>query len=123
MLSIIVTILICCLDPQSASYHVCTSMSLIRGKAFEALGNRQHAIDSFQRALRLDVMCYDAFECLVSHHMLSAEKGHRNISLLSPRLPLFSVEKQLMSALPFDKQCGDSSDLVKSILNSKLKKV
>ena len=50
-------------------------MNLLRGKIYEAMENRSLAMECFLEALRQDVYCYEAFDLLVNHHMLSAQEG------------------------------------------------
>ena len=52
-----------------------SSINLLRGKVYEAMDNRALAMECFREALRADVYCYEAFDCLVNHHMLSAQEG------------------------------------------------
>ena len=58
-----------------------SSINLLRGRIYESLENRGLAAECFREALRADVYCYEAFECLVSHHMLTAQEG--KLSLLA----------------------------------------
>ena len=37
--------------------------------------NRNLAVECFTEALRTDVYCYEAFDSLVNHHMMTAEEG------------------------------------------------
>lgn len=53
------------------------SISLLRGRIYEAMDNRGLAADCFRRALHQDVYCFEAFDLLVSHHMLSAQEGEK----------------------------------------------
>jgi anaphase-promoting complex subunit 6 len=50
--------------------NLVASMCLLQGRAFEATENRERAARWYYAALRCDVYCFDAFERLVSHHML-----------------------------------------------------
>jgi len=43
---------------------------------YEAMDNRGLAADCYKQALRCDVHCYEAFEALVQHQMLSAQEGN-----------------------------------------------
>ena len=52
-----------------------SSVNLLRGKIYEAMENRSLAMECFLEALRQDVYCYEAFDLLVNHHMLSAQEG------------------------------------------------
>lgn len=51
------------------------SVNLLRGKIYEAMDNRNLAVDCFREALRQDVYCFEAFDMMVHHHMLSAQEG------------------------------------------------
>lgn len=65
------------------------SISLLRGRIYEAMDNRGLAADCFRRALQQDVYCFEAFDLLVSHHMMSAQEGvyclHFTASSFEPR--------------------------------------
>lgn len=52
-----------------------SNISLLKGKIYEAMDNRALAVECFTNALKEDVYCYEAFELLVQHHMMSAEEG------------------------------------------------
>jgi hypothetical protein len=52
-----------------------SSINLLRGRVYEAMENRSLASECFREALRSDVFCYEAYECLTAHHMLSAQEG------------------------------------------------
>ena len=52
-----------------------SAVNLLRGRVYEALENRNLAAECFREALRSDVYCYEAFEALVSHHMMTAQEG------------------------------------------------
>ncbi len=54
-----------------------SSINLLRGKSHEAMDNRGLASECFREALRGDVYCFEAFECLVNHHMLTAQEGNK----------------------------------------------
>ena len=56
-------------------FQIDSAINLLRGKVYESMNNRGLAALCFREALRLDVSCYEAFECLVNHHMLSAQEG------------------------------------------------
>ena len=53
-----------------------SAINLLRGKAHEAMENRGLAAECFREALRADVYCFEAFENLVNHHMLTAQEGN-----------------------------------------------
>lgn len=39
------------------------------------MDNRPLATSSYKEALKLDVYCFEAFDLLTSHHMLTAQEG------------------------------------------------
>ena len=41
------------------------------------MDNRLLATSSYKEALKLDVYCFEAFDLLTSHHMLTAQEGER----------------------------------------------
>lgn len=51
------------------------SISLLKGNIFEAMDNRGLATDCYKQALQYDVNCYEAFDGLIQHHMLTADEG------------------------------------------------
>jgi hypothetical protein len=53
---------------QSAILH-------LKGRVYEALDNRSLASECYKLALRTDVHCYDAFQALVQHQMLTSWEG------------------------------------------------
>jgi tetratricopeptide (TPR) repeat protein len=54
---------------------VLSGLWLLQGLAYKALDNRPAACTALQRALQLDVDCFEAAECLFSEHMLSLIQG------------------------------------------------
>lgn len=58
-----------------------SSINLLRGKIYEAMDNRTLAVECYREAVRQDVYCYEAFDLLVKHHMLSAQEGSVGISV------------------------------------------
>lgn len=52
-----------------------SALFCIKGKIYEALDNRNFATDCYREALRNDVHCYDAFQALVQHQMLTSFEG------------------------------------------------
>ena len=52
-----------------------SSIHLLRGKTHEALDNRLQACECYRDALRADVYCFEAFECLVRHQMMTSAEG------------------------------------------------
>jgi anaphase-promoting complex subunit 6 len=59
---------------RSGSVSITSSLSLLRGKVHEALENRPLAQHWYKSALAADPFCYEAFEALISNHMLTAEE-------------------------------------------------
>ncbi|EPY86952.1 cell division cycle 16-like protein [Camelus ferus] len=66
-------------DPSSdwevSQSSIKSSICLLRGKIYDALDNRTLATYSYKEALKLDVYCFEAFDLLTSHHMLTAQEG------------------------------------------------
>lgn len=52
-----------------------SALLFLKGQIYEALDNRGLACDCYKAALQKDIHCYDAFESLVKHQMLSAIEG------------------------------------------------
>lgn len=61
-------------------FQVSSSICLLRGKIYDAMGNRPLATSSYKEALKLDVYCFEAFDLLTSHHMLTAQEGKEIVS-------------------------------------------
>lgn len=55
-------------------------MLFLRGKVNEALDKRFLAAENYKQALSYDIGCYDAFEALTQHQMLSANEGNKLIN-------------------------------------------
>ncbi|XP_064470681.1 cell division cycle protein 16 homolog [Ornithodoros turicata] len=60
-----------------------SSLQLLQGKIYEAMDNRTLAAECYKKALRLDMFCYEAFEALVKHQMLSREAEEEVLNTLS----------------------------------------
>jgi|MDSW01.3.fsa_nt_gb anaphase-promoting complex subunit 6 len=58
------------------------SVRFLRGKSLEALGNRASAKKWFKLALIADPFCFEAFEALISNHMLTAEEEQKLLANL-----------------------------------------
>lgn len=56
-------------------FQISSSICLLRGKIYDAMDNRLLATSSYKEALKLDVYCFEAFDLLTSHHMLTAQEG------------------------------------------------
>ncbi|EHB01156.1 Cell division cycle protein 16-like protein [Heterocephalus glaber] len=82
-----------------------SSICLLRGKIYDALDNRTLATYSYKEALKLDVYCFEAFDLLTSHHMLTAQE-----------------EKELLESLPLSKLCTEEQELLRFLFENKLKK-
>jgi len=89
------------------SSNLRSAILYLKGRVHEALDNRSLASDCYKQALMLDVQCYDAFEALVKHQMLTSWE-----------------ERELMTSLPFAEQLANKEEeqFVKSIYESLLKK-
>lgn len=68
-------------------------MHFERGRVYESLDNRDLATDCYKQALLMDVHCYEAFEALIQHQMLSAND-----------------EIELLVSLPYNKHCPSETD-------------
>lgn len=69
-----------------------SSICLLRGKIYDALDNRTLATYSYKEALKLDVYCFEAFDLLTSHHMLTAQEGlDAQVFLCLTQLMLFGL--------------------------------
>ncbi|KAL3253714.1 hypothetical protein MRX96_054494 [Rhipicephalus microplus] len=62
-------------DDSGSQHRLEASLHLLKGKANEAIENRSVAAECYKKALALDIHCYEAFEALVKHQMLSREEG------------------------------------------------
>ncbi|XP_013411443.1 cell division cycle protein 16 homolog [Lingula anatina] len=88
------------LNKMSSSIH------LLRGKIYEALDNRNLAVECLREALREDVYNFEAFDAMIGHHMLMA-----------------SEEKELLDSLPFSQQCPEEeTELIRFLYENRLKK-
>lgn len=63
------------LPSVSCIFQISSSICLLRGKIYDAMDNRLLATSSYKEALKLDVYCFEAFDLLTSHHMLTAQEG------------------------------------------------
>lgn len=83
-----------------------SSVLLIKGKVLEAMDNRGLASDCYKQALICDVHCYEAFEALIQHNMLTAYE-----------------EEALLDSLPLNQQCTtEEAEVLILLYKSKLKK-
>uniref|UniRef100_A0A8C9X5E5 Cell division cycle 16 homolog (S. cerevisiae) n=1 Tax=Sander lucioperca TaxID=283035 RepID=A0A8C9X5E5_SANLU len=70
------------------------------------MDNRPLATSSYKEALKLDVYCFEAFDLLTSHHMLTAQE-----------------EKDFLDSLPLSQQCTEEEEeLLHFLFENKLKK-
>ncbi|KAJ0070144.1 hypothetical protein NL108_002451, partial [Boleophthalmus pectinirostris] len=84
-----------------------SSICLLRGKIYDAMDNRPLATSSYKEALKLDVYCFEAFDLLTAHHMLTAQE-----------------EKDFLDSLPLNEQCTEEEEeLLHFLFEHKLKKV
>ena len=83
-----------------------SAVCLLKGVVYEAMDNRALATDCFKDTLKNDVHCFEAFDLLVSHHMLTDKE-----------------ERELLSSLPFSEQCmPEEVDLLKFLYEGKVKR-
>ncbi|XP_057563157.1 cell division cycle protein 16 homolog isoform X6 [Hippopotamus amphibius kiboko] len=92
-------------DWEMSQSSIKSSICLLRGKIYDALDNRTLATYSYKEALKLDVYCFEAFDLLTSHHMLTAQE-----------------EKELLESLPLSKLCIEEQELLRFLFENKLKK-
>uniref|UniRef100_A0A1B6LCT4 Cell division cycle protein 16 homolog n=1 Tax=Graphocephala atropunctata TaxID=36148 RepID=A0A1B6LCT4_9HEMI len=81
-----------------------SALLLLKGRVYEKLDNRSRASEYFKNALKHDVYCFEAFNALVQHHMLSSIE-----------------EKELVASLPFKEQCSEV-DLLPTLYETLLNK-
>ncbi|KAG8274601.1 anaphase promoting complex subunit cdc16, partial [Homalodisca vitripennis] len=87
-----------------ANTQLQSALLLLKGRVYEKLDNRTRAAECFKNALKHDVYCYEAFDSLVKHQMLTS-----------------SEEKELLMSLPFKEQCGEN-DLLPAVYEILLNK-
>lgn len=56
-------------------FQINSAICLLRGKIYDAMDNRPLATSNYKEALKLDVYCFEAFDLLTAHHMLTAQEG------------------------------------------------
>ena len=64
------------------------AVHLLRGLVYDAMDNGSMACDCYKEALRNDAHCYEAFDQLTSHYMLTPNEGF-----------------EFLKSLPFEEQC------------------
>lgn len=52
-----------------------SAICLLKGQIYEALDNRNAAVECFREALKANVYCYEAFQSLTQHQMLTVQEG------------------------------------------------
>ncbi|XP_034233878.1 cell division cycle protein 16 homolog isoform X2 [Thrips palmi] len=84
-----------------------SSILFLKGQVLEAMDNRELAAESYRQALGCDVYCYEAFDALVQHHMLSSWE-----------------EMVLLDSIPYSKQCSTPAEasFVRQLYEIKLNK-
>ncbi|KAG8310650.1 anaphase promoting complex subunit cdc16 [Homalodisca vitripennis] len=90
--------------PAACTLLLQSALLLLKGRVYEKLDNRTRAAECFKNALKHDVYCYEAFDSLVKHQMLTS-----------------SEEKELLMSLPFKEQCGEN-DLLPAVYEILLNK-
>ncbi|KAK5637885.1 hypothetical protein RI129_000202 [Pyrocoelia pectoralis] len=91
---------------DTPKYQVQSSVLLLKGKVLEAMDNRGLASECYKQALQCDVYCFEAFDSLICHHMLSAAE-----------------EQELLNSLPIAQQCTTAeAEVLRTLYKSKLKK-
>ena len=70
--------------------NLVSAMQLLKGKAHEALGNVEDAVDCFKACLVSDVFCAEALQRLTHHQYLTHQE-----------------EVSLLESLPFKEQCTE----------------
>ncbi|XP_037517524.1 cell division cycle protein 16 homolog [Rhipicephalus sanguineus] len=70
-------------DDFFSQHQLEASLHLLKGKANEAIENRSVAAECYKKALALDIHCYEAFDALVKHQMLSREEEESVLNLLT----------------------------------------
>ncbi|EDO45312.1 predicted protein [Nematostella vectensis] len=89
----------------SGSTKLEAAIALLRGIVYEAMDNRGNATECYKDAIRTDVHCFEAFDLLISHHMLTNKEEH-----------------DLLESLPFSEQCTpEEVDLLKFLYESRIK--
>ncbi|PNT77785.1 hypothetical protein BRADI_1g68757v3 [Brachypodium distachyon] len=61
-------------DAEDHEINIKSAICFLRGKAYEALHNRDLARQWYKAAVKVDPLCYEALECLVDNYMLTCEE-------------------------------------------------
>jgi hypothetical protein len=77
-------------------WQIESAVQLLRGHILEALENRSLAVECYREALQLDVQCYEALDCLIQHHMLTALEGFSNIFIIMLQCLLLDLECKVL---------------------------
>ena len=79
--------------------NLLSAIMVLKGKASEALGNVEDAIEFFKVALTLDVFCSEALERITHNQYLTCQE-----------------EVDLLQSLPFEEQCSkEEGDMLKCV--------
>ncbi|KAJ3416169.1 anaphase promoting complex subunit cdc16 [Chytridiales sp. JEL 0842] len=88
---------------REAGINIAACQKYLQGVAFQARKDYGIAKSYFRESLSLDVRCYEAFDALISGHMLTAED-----------------EVEMIESMDFDAHCGEDSEFVKLLYCSRL---
>ncbi|KUF76175.1 Cell division cycle protein 16 [Phytophthora nicotianae] len=88
-------------DDYAEVINVVSSLALLMGETFEAIGNRENATVYFRIALRCDVHCSEAFFHLFDKQMLSAQEEKELVASLD-----FSVDEMQLLELLYQTHVG-----------------
>ncbi|RLN19744.1 anaphase-promoting complex subunit 6 [Panicum miliaceum] len=72
-------------DAEDHEINIKSAICFLRGKAYEALDNRDLARQWYKAAIKADPLCYEALECLVDNYMLTCEEESELLSSLQFR--------------------------------------
>lgn len=91
---------------ETPKHQIQAAIMLLKGRIYEALDNLGMAADCYRQSLQLDVNCYEAFEALIQHQMLTANE-----------------EMELLDSLLVNQQCTQSEgQVLKYLYEMKLRK-
>uniref|UniRef100_A0A023GNI7 Putative anaphase-promoting complex apc cdc16 subunit n=1 Tax=Amblyomma triste TaxID=251400 RepID=A0A023GNI7_AMBTT len=86
-------------EDSISQHRLEASLQLLQGKAYEAIDNRALATECYKKALALDIHCYEAFEALVKHQMLSREEEESILNLLTMAMGASSEDSEFVRLL------------------------
>ncbi|CAA7402376.1 unnamed protein product [Spirodela intermedia] len=69
-------------DGEDHEINIISAICFLRGKASEALENRNQARQWYRAAIKVDPFCYEALECLINNCMLTCEEESSLLSSL-----------------------------------------